>query len=170
MCLPRSFPRDVTCSFTVLLVRSLLTILPDQLNGSTNGSTFSIIVSMPMVGQIYRATSANTINFISIISFHICCCSFSQLLCELFSFSFALIFPVPLKSSSVRCYNSTVCFFRIFFLLLRLLETNVLFNIIFAICHRVDCVLCKRTTVYKYHALLCIQKYVCHTLSLLSSK
>lgn len=63
------------CSrFARLLVLFLLMIPPDQLNGSTNDSTFSIIVAiLSIVGQIYRATSANTINFISIISFRICC-------------------------------------------------------------------------------------------------
>lgn len=65
----------------------------------------------------------------------------SQLLCELFSLSFPLILSVPLKSSSLRSYNSTVCFFRIsFFYYCAFSETNVLFDIILAICHRVYCV------------------------------
>lgn len=134
ICLRRSFPRNIAYSFSCLF--TFIDDTPDQLNGSTNDSTFSIIISIPIVGQIYRATSANTINFISITSFHICC-FFHNCCASCFPFHFHLF---PLSRLTRLLYEVLtllcgvcVCFFRIYFLLLCLFETNALFNIIF--CH-----------------------------------
>lgn len=141
---------------------------PDQLNSFTNDSTFSIIVSIPIVGQIYRVTSANTINIISIISFHICC--FFYNCCVSWLFFIFTYFLYPAKVSSVESYFCSVLF-CVFFLL----RSYCIFNdkptfysilfLSFAICHRVSYVY----TSYSTNILHCnIHTYI--TLSLLSSK
>lgn len=129
--LPHSLPpmcRVFACLF------SFIDDTPDRLNGSTNDSTFSIIVSIRIVGQIYRAASANTINFISIISFHICC--FLHNCCaSWFFFSFPLILCIALKS--LLCEAITLLCSMFFFLIL---------------CY------CVSSTINQH----CIQYYFCH--------